>query len=280
MNCLISEFQKYFCLSSSIVLVGMATSVNAFQLDFTGTVTGNLTNDNSDNNGATLRYGSVATDGSTNLDLVVTALDTYTPVNAANNGLDQGGLNAGQINIARGTSNRLGFQFVVAGTDTPFTASSVEFDLYDIDSNGISREFVTLSSDSNYEVSNSGGLNITTTNQEVTFSPQALGEVPNLTNLSSPTSVQEDVSVSLLFSSVSSFELTFGDDAPAPLPFSAGRNVFFTSQFVFSDSTIAENFQAEVPFEFSPTLGLLLSGLGNLGLKRFRKQKMLNLKAY
>ena len=270
MKYLVFKLQTYFLLSSSMILMGLATSAQAFQLDFTGMVTGDLTNSNSDNNGATLRFGDVATDGETTLDLVITALDTYTLVNASNNG-QAGSLNAGQINIARGTSNRFGFQFVEAGTDTPFSASSVEFDFYDIDSNGVSREFVTLSTDATYEVSDPGGLNITTTDGEVTFTPQALGEVPNLTNVSNPTSAQEDVSVSLQFSNISSFELTFGDDDPVAQPFAAGRNVFFTSQLIFSDPTTTENFQP-VPFDFSPTLGLLLSGLGILGVKSFRKQ--------
>jgi len=41
--------------------------------------------------------------------------------------------------------------------------------------------------------------------------------------------------------------------------------------------TLTTSFQP-VPFEFSPTLGLLLSCLSILSLKRFRKPKMLNQK--
>ena len=42
---------------------------------------------------------------------------------------------------------------------------------------------------------------------------------------------------------------------------------------VFDNGAVTtENFQP-VPFEFSPTLGLLLSGLSIFGLKRFHKTK-------
>lgn len=276
---LLTKFSKYICLSSSLVLMGLINPVQAFQLDFTMGTEGNLTNGNADNNGATLRFLNVGTEGGTDLDLLVTVLDTYAGIANRNGAVS--GLDAGQINIQRGTSSRLGFQIVEQGTNTLFTPTNIEFDIYDLDANigrtnspGDSREFITLLTEADYEVSNPNTLDITTTADSVNFTSTNIATIDNPTDLSDLTSGQEDISVSLQFSNVSEFELILGEDHTTAGE-GVNRNIFFTSDLAFTDPTTTTNF-TPVPFEFSPTLGLMLSGLGMLGLQRFRKQRVLN----
>jgi len=272
MKQLIPKFQKYLCLSSSLVLLGMASSANAFQLDFLSvtSVVGNLTNSNSDNNGATLRFVDVGTENGTTLDLLITVTGSYTPrsaASAANNGVAG---NAGQISVRSDTTNDFRFEIVETGTSNPFVADEIEFDFFDVEG-GNTAEFVTVSSAADFTLRDNTVLNVTDDGSSITFLATG-GTVPNPTNISNLTNAQERVSGSLLFENTSGFDISYGTVGAT----GGGRTVFFTSSLVFDNGPVTTtNFQP-VPFAFSPTLGLLLSGLGVFGLKKFRKQKMLN----
>ena len=95
----------------------------------------------------------------------------------------------------------------------------------------------------------------------------------NPTSAVNLTDDQERVSGTLLFENTSGFDVAYGTVGGNG---NGGRTIFFTSNIVFDNGPVTTTGFQPVPFEFSPTLGLLLSGLGMFGLKRFRKQKMLN----
>ena len=264
-------FNRYLFLSSAII----ATAAPAYgiQLDFS-TVEGNLTNGDANGVGATMTFEDVATDITTNttLDLVVTTLSNYSTPNPGNNGLvNTTSLDAdGQINITADTSTRFQFRFVEANTTNLYTVDTVEFGMFDIDGNNTRQEKVVLYTSGDYTVTalpNETDLIVSTFSDRVEFlSPGT--PITNPTETQNLTLEQERHAVNFVFENISEFQLGFesinGDNS---------RNFFFAGDVAFNSNTTTTDFTA-VPFEFSPGLGLLVSGGGLLGIKRLKRRKL------
>lgn len=126
----INLFSNSLFLSSVLIFTFNAFPALGFQLNFSGSVTGDLTDPNlTDNIGATMRFSGVDPDN--NIDLVITAIDAYNPNNPSNNGAI--GDNDGRINMPRNSSTTFRFSFVETGTNNPFTVGEADMGLYDID---------------------------------------------------------------------------------------------------------------------------------------------------
>ncbi|MDJ0690733.1 MAG: hypothetical protein QNJ41_19760 [Xenococcaceae cyanobacterium MO_188.B32] len=267
-------------LSSSLIVAFNAFPANGFQLDFSNIVQtldtngdpidNNLTNGDSNGIGATMRFTGVDPDD--NVDLVITTLDAYLPNNPGNNGAIN--TNDARINIPRGSSTTFRFSFFKKDTIEPLTASEVEMGFYDIDggSGDGSQERIILYSTGQYTVSDPTALTvIETAGEKVEFTSPAL-PIKNPDDSAVLDSTQEKHSVSFKFNNVSEFDIGYqvvnGSSAQ-------NRNFFFGGDVIFNDpdlSTSITSFEA-VPFEFSPGLGLLLSGGGLLGVHCLKKKK-------
>ncbi|WP_156114210.1 hypothetical protein [Myxosarcina sp. GI1] len=260
-----------YSLLSLMIFASGASPVYGVQLDFSS-VTGNLTNGDANGVGATMRYNNVAIDNGTTLDMVITTLNSYNVVNTSYNGIANG--NDGSINLRNGTSTKFKFSFVKTGTDTPFTVSQIDFGVYDIDGPADGQEKITLYSTSNYTVTENPAtaLTIDTFIDRVEFTAP-IGEVTNPTDSRTLTQQQEQHSVNFRMNNVSEFKLGY-EAVNGNSNF--GRNIFFAGDVVFDNSTtVITNFQ-EVPFEFSPGFGLLLSGGSLLGINYLKKRKRFN----
>lgn len=248
------------------IFASFASPTYGFQLDFSSS-TGNLTNGDANGVGATMRFNDVATDNGTSLDLVVTTIDSYQAINTTLNGTAK--TNDGRINIANTTNTTFKFSLVVADSNNLYTASEIKFDLYDVDGSNNAQEKIILRSTSDYTVADSTPLTIETFGDRVEFTAP-LGTTDNPDDSSVLTADQEEHAVSFLFPNTSEFEIGYeviGGNT------SNGRNFFFAGDVVFDDTNPeTRSFQA-VPFEFSPSLGLLLSGASLLGTQFLKKQK-------
>lgn len=266
-------------LLSSVILAASTAPAYGVQLNFAN-VTGNLSNGDSDNIGATMTYESVADDNGIILDLIVTTLDSYDGDTSKNGNLNTSSESAdGRINITVNTSTKFQFRLVNAADNSPYIADTLEFGLFDIDGQNNNagtnprQEQVVLYTPASYTVANPNNFeSITVYQDRVEFLSQD-ELVTNPTDSRELSEAQEQHAVNFVFSDVSEFELgfeVFGGNT--------NRNFFFAGDIVLDDTaTTIESFTA-VPFEFSPGLGLLLSGGGLLGIKRLKRRKLQKLR--
>jgi hypothetical protein len=178
--------------------------------------------------------------------------------------------NDGQINIRNTTATTFKFSLVAADTNTPFTASEIDFGLYDIDSSPNAQEKLILYSASDYTLPTTTALIKQTFSDRLELTSPLDQPIANPTDSSTLTQVQEEHAVSFRFKNVSEFQIGYeviGGNSDN------GRNFFFAGDVVFDNTTPQiTSFQA-VPFEFSPSLGLLLSGGGLLGIEYLKKRR-------
>ena len=253
-------------LLSSVILASFASPAYGFQVDFSN-VSGNLTNGDINGIGATMTFTGVDPDN--NVDLIITTLDNYDSNNPSNNGTIN--TNDGRINLRNGTSTTFRFSFVETGTTSPFTVSEADIGLYDIDGGSNNQEKVILYSTSDYTVAETTPLTIQTFDDRVELTSPS-GDIPNPTDSSLLSQAQEEHAVNFRFNNVSEFELGYEVIGGRT---TSGRNFFFAGDVVFDNTTvITTNFQV-VPFEFSPSLGLLLSGGSILGFEYLKRRKQL-----
>jgi hypothetical protein len=254
-------------LFSCALLVFDTSPSYGFQMNFSS-VTGNLTNGDSNGVGATMRFNDVGTVNGTALDLVITTLDSYSPVNSTNN--KSINTNDGQINIRNTTATTFKFSLVAADTDNPFTASEIDFGLYDIDSSTNAQEKVILYSASDYTLPTTTALTKQTFSDRLELTSPLDQATTKATDSSTLNQDQEEHAVSFRFKNVSEFQIGYAVSGGSN---TVGRNFFFAGDVVFDNTTPQiTSFQA-VPLEFSPSLGLLLSGGGLLGIKHLKKRK-------
>lgn len=278
-----SLFKGSLFLSSSLILAFNALPARGVQIDFSNP-DGFLTNSHPNNLGATMTYENAITDGSTTLDLLVEVVDSYTEDKLDKNGSISSEI--GQINIASSTSTRFKFKLLKANDNTPHTINSIDFFLLDVDGNNSSGgaiEKVTLYSAANYKIVDEtpfltvndigDRLEITATNNAVT-NPDA-NTTPNISSNPAPnpdytlTPDQEKHTINFAYSNVSEFELGY-----EIIGGSKSRNFQFTGEIFFDEPATPVAFPP-VPFEFSPSLGLLLSGGSLLGINYLKKKKQL-----
>lgn len=270
-------------LLSSVILAASTAPAYGIQLDFS-TVEGNLTNGDANGKGATMTFEDVATDSETNttLDLVVTTVSNYTTPKPENNGLVNGNTGDsdadadGRINITSNTSTTFQFSFVEANTTDSYKVDTVEFGLFDIDGSlADKQEKVILYTSGDYVVTaspNETDLIISTFSDRVEFlSPPT--PTTNPTDTRNLTSEQEQHAVNFVFENVADFQLGFES-----INGTNSRNFFFAGDVVFNSNIATTDFAAAVPFEFSPGLGLLLSGGSLLGIKRLKRRKLQKLR--
>ncbi len=244
-----------------------ATPAYGFQLDLSS-ATGNLTNGDSSGIGATMRFNDVATENGTTLDLVITTLDSYSPANSGNNGKINA--NDGQINIRNSSATTFKFSLVAADTNNPFTASEIDFGLFDIDSSANAQEKVILYSASNYTLPTTTALTKATFSDRLELTSPLGQPIDNPNNSTTLTQEQEKHAVSFRFNNASEFKIGYQVIGGGN---TNGRNFFFAGDVVFDDTTPQITSFQTVPFEFSSSLGLLLSGGGLLGIKYLKKSR-------
>lgn len=267
------SLKKSLFLTSSIILAFSGLPAYGFQLNLSGAVTGDLTTSdpNDTNIGGTMRFAEVDPDDS--IDLVITTLSDYLPRNPSNNGSFS--TNDARINMPRDSFTNFRFSFVQTGTTNPVVSNEAEIGFYDIDgqSRDNSRERIILYSTGQYTVSETSQLVFEQVNGgRIQFTSPATA-INNPANSSSLAATEENYSIKFTFNNVSEFDIGYeivgGNSA-------LNRNFFFTGDVVFDDTNpVTESFTA-VPFEFSPGLGLLLSGgclFGIKPLKRCQLQK-------
>lgn len=222
--------------------------------------------------GATMKFNNVASDNGTALDLIITVVDDYKAQRINDNQVIN--IDEGQINIANETGTTFEFKLVEAGTSTPFTVSQFDFGLMDIDKQG--QEIVTLYTSADYTVSS--GANPTQLDIDDTFMDRvefrsksgSTAEVPNPTNAANLTAEQQQYAVNFRFYNTSQFYL--GYESTFVNPTGAGRNFFFAGDVTFDPNNSVTAY-ADIPFEFSPGLGLLLAGGGLLGIHCLKKKR-------
>ncbi len=260
-------------LLSSIIFASFASPAYGVQLDFSD-LTGNLSNGDENGIGATMIFNDVASDNETVLDLIITTVDSYEANNLNNNRTVN--TNEGEINVKKNTGTTFEFQFVEQDTTTPFTVSQLDFGLMDIDNQGA--EKVLLLTSGNYTVSGSPtptSLDISSLDNRLEFQANStsVNEVSNPTDATSLNAEQEQHSVNFQFNNISEFYLRYEVSSSAG---GGGRNFFFAGDVTLDNTNpVTTNFQP-VPFEFSPSLGLLLSGGSMLGIKYLKRRKRLN----
>ena len=262
---------RYFLLST-VILVSCASPAYGVQLTLND-LTGNLTDGDVNGVGATMTFNDVATDNGTTLDLIITTLDSYEANNTANNKVVEN-TDIGQINLRKNTGTTFEFQFVEQDTTTPFTVSQLDFGLMDIDKNGIEKVILYTSGD--YTVSGSptpSNLEISTFADRVEFQANSgsTGEVTNPTDGTLLSAEQEQHAVNFQFNDISEFQLRYEVGNTG-----GGRNFFFAGDVTF-DETFPVTTYANVPFEFSPGLGLLISGGGLVGIRCLKKRTQLKI---
>jgi hypothetical protein len=259
-----------FFLSFASVALSASPSYGV-QLNF-NSVTGDLTNGNSNGVGATMRFNDVANDNGTNVDLVITTLNNYQSANYNTNGVINS--NDGQINILNNTSTTFQFDLVEADTTTPYAVSAFDLGVYDIDGTnaGTVREILTLYSDNNfdYTLANTTALTTQVYGDRVVFTSPLSPQIANPTDSTMLTEDQEKHSVSFSFNNTSEFQLGYQVIGGDPIK---GRNFFFAGDVVFDDTTTTTNTFQSVPFEFNPSLGLFLSGGTWLGVNYLKRRK-------
>jgi hypothetical protein len=265
------NIEKYLSFLGFAGVAFNASPSYGVQLNFSS-VTGNLTNGNSNGVGATMRFNDVATDNGTNLDLVITTLDNYQFANSDGNGSVNS--NDGQINILNRTSTTFKFNLVLADTTTPYTVSAFDFGLYDIDSAGTGTvlEVLTLSSNNNfnYTLPTTTALTTQVYSDRLVFTSPSSSPIANPTNSATLTQEQEEHAVSFSFNNTSEFQLGYEIIGGNP---ANGRNFFFAGDVVFDNTTtIVSTFQS-VPLEFTPSLGLFLQRGTWLGVNYLKKRK-------
>lgn len=263
---------KYFLLCSAIISCCVSPAYG-FEMTFSAVV-GDLTNSDPNNQGATMTFSNVGNDSGTDLDLIITVVDVYQPKRPDFNGIVP--TDIGQINIDNQVgSTTFEFKLVETGTSTPFTVSQVDLGLMDIDRLG--DEIVTLYTSADYTVSS--GANPTQLDIDDTFMDRvefrsksgSNGEVTNPTDGANLSAEQQQYSVNFRFYNTSQFYLGYESTYNAT---GNGRNFFFAGD-VTLDPTNSVTAYANVPFEFSPGLGLLISGGGLLGINYLKKRRKL-----
>ena len=259
---------RYFLLSTVILASGTSPAYGV-QLTLNN-LTGKLDNGDANGVGATMTFNDVASDNGTVIDLIITTLDSYTANNINKNTVVN--TNEGQINLLNNTGTTFEFQLVEKDTTTPFTVSQLNFGLMDIDRQG--KEKVILYTSGDYTVSGSPtptNLDISTFADRVEFQAKSgsTGEVKNPTDAELLSAEQEKHAVNFQFNDISEFYMRYEVGSTG-----GGRNFFFAGDVTFDDTNPVIT-SVEVPFEFSPGLGLLLSGGGLVSIRCLKKRKQL-----
>jgi len=171
-----------------------------------------------------IRYGSVCHVGGKDIDMVVTVTKPY-------KSKEQSGLSGkfGAVNLKSGTSATFTFSFYESSTSTPVTLDSLKFSVFDLD--GIGKKQWSRASFTGFssyslgagstltEESGKGGVTVTST-QTGTLSD-------NPTDPMKLTALQQQRSISLVYSDVSSFSMA----AEIGGPYTGGfRNFIFAGE--------------------------------------------------
>jgi hypothetical protein len=170
-----------------------------------------------------IRYSSGASSEREAFELVVTAIDSYTPKDSSKNGRKHG---FGAINIMGNTTSSFRFSIVEPGTNTPVKLSEVHLAIFDLD--GIYVQGLESVSSKGYH----GYVTDEKPSVVVSLSPDGTasftgnsGELANPIGPNKLTREQSRNSIMFFYKDVSSFELAFG--APSTKETTAGRNLFF-----------------------------------------------------
>jgi hypothetical protein len=216
-----SLVKSILLLSGSLVSIGHALPAWGVQINF-GNPIGDLINSDSGNLGKTMTYRNAIADGSTNLDLVVEVVDSYSGDSNKNGNISN---NIGQISIAANSSTRFKFSLVKSNTNNPHTISNIDFSLLDVDGNtgtNGAKEKVTLYSTADYTtVTGTPYLTVDEFGDKVEITATN-NSVPNLTASTIPsvsstvdstnalTTEQEQHAIRYRYNNVSEFELGYG----------------------------------------------------------------------
>ena len=273
----------------SVILISYGCPAYGFQLDFSNIdqspdindnpTTNNLSNGNTDGIGATMIYESVAIDNvnGVTLNLIVTTIDSYSGDTTKNGNINTSSPSAdGRINITSGTSTTFKFSLVNAADNSPYVANTLEFGMFDIDGNNNQagtnprQEKVTLYTSADYTVTdpNNFASIIDDGDRVEILAEDKPVSLPNDSSqlFSTVANPQEQHAVKFKFNNISDFELEY-----EVIGGNSTRNFYFAGDIFFDELTQTVTFE-RVPFEFSPSLGLLLSGGGLLGM-RFLKRR-------
>ncbi|MDJ0633983.1 MAG: hypothetical protein QNJ34_12405, partial [Xenococcaceae cyanobacterium MO_188.B29] len=134
-----------------------------------------------------------------------------------------------------------------------------------------SQERIILYSTGEYTLSDPTALTVTeTAGENIEFTSPAVA-ITNPSNSDVLDVTQEKHSVSFKFNNISEFDIGYQVVNGSS---TQNRNFFFAGDVIFDDPTLSTSITSfeKVPFEFSPSLGLLLSGGGLLGM-RFLKRR-------
>jgi hypothetical protein len=157
-----------------------------------------------------IRYGGVAKVGSTEIDLVVTALDEYQSSKAEKNGHADNGNEIVRIFQRSGTSMTLEFAFVDAKTSSPVTLHNFAFSFLDIDGFAGTKVRETISVCGSTR--RCAGDHLEEIDAELNgchkFRPKTLDSHPNPKDMNSLTSIQKGHTLTVEFEAASSFVVT------------------------------------------------------------------------
>lgn len=183
-----------------------------------------------------IRYSGALTKGGKKGDLVVT-VDTAAGPYKVNKAIRNGLLGKfGQINIQSGSSSTFKFQFVEAGTDTPFSIEASEkvlFSVYDLDAGAATdeHEFVQfITPVASHSVPPVTTVAVSGEDGDGTLYAEStrLGDrYDNPTDPLSMTKIAEESKISVTYVGKASWEIVFGDKNGKP---KYGRNVLFAGR--------------------------------------------------
>ena len=197
MKCLLSKFHTYLFLSSSIVLMGLATSPHVFQQDSTETTKKLLINGNLNNAGTKLLLSDVGSDGDITLDFLSSVPNIYISSNISSNRM-RPALDFGATEIRRDIFDNLGSQIVETGStnivSNDFDLAILEIDTIFVDS---AEAFILFLPSASSLVTEPNQFDITATAQGATLLSTFSDNSDYLTDVSNLSSPQENLGISL-----------------------------------------------------------------------------------
>merc|ERR1719329_1303681 len=171
----------------------------------------------------TLVFDNIAFHNGEIVNMVVAATSSYTPRDATKNGLAEG---LGVINLAVNSPVDLLFRFVSRATGDPVVMRAFYFSLLDLDQGRAheSREKVTLSGFSSYDVSRQTSLDVEDLAEDAAIFSSSMrgGKVDNPVSALSMNKLQRERSIVATFRGVSEFSATFSEENYADA--TQGRN--------------------------------------------------------
>lgn len=194
-------------------------------LDFAGAVITQNDMDNPHGHGK-LVYAGIASINDSSVDLVITPITQYTPHPKMKSNGKHGKL--ASINLKSGSRTKFKFEFMKANGQA-VELQQFYLSFYDIDhKNGTSVESISVSGHAEYYRTNSDSIKVTEEGDVTTFT--ASGEGSGRDNPKNPdklTTAERGKSVTVLYTSKSSIEITFATDDGR-----SGRNFFVSGKSV------------------------------------------------